>query len=477
MTSIFLLFPTQLYKQTKCIETKNIYLIEEPIYFTDFKFHKLKLAYHRATMKYYYDYLKKKKYNVKYINFFDISHTFYKNINADKIYIYDPIEKKLLDKLIKMYKDRLIILPTQNFLVYSDIDIIKDIFPNNNYSFNKFYIYYRKKFDILLDKNKNPIGGKWSYDEYNRKKVPNGTELPDTPKIIKNKYINEATKYVNEYFKDNYGEINFIYPITHKESEQWLNNFLKNKMYNFGEYQDAILENNPFMFHSILTPMMNNGLLIDDYVITKVINFYEKNTVKIQNIEGFIRQIFWRNYMFSIYMIEQPDLKINNINNKLYYKLWEGTTNMFPIDSIIKTKILPYAYFHHIERLMIVGNYMKLCLLDSNLIYRMFMEWVIDSYNWVMFGNVYGMILNEIKIMKKNYIASSNYIFKMSDFKNEEWSNIFDAIYYNYIFINYSKLTSDYGLRYQIAYIKKMSSENKNKLIITAKKYLTDLNK
>ena len=302
---IFLIFPTQLYKNTKLINSNNIYLIEEPIYFTYLKYHKLKLAYHRATMKYYYDYLKKKKFNVKYIEFYNVSNIFYKNIKYNNIYIYDPIEHKLLDKLIKIYKNKLIILPSQNFLIYSDLKILKNDLYSNSYLFNKFYIYYRKKFNILIDKNNKPIGGEWSYDKYNRKKIPknytfSNNILPENYKIIKNKYTIEATNYINKYFNNNYGHINFIYPITHKDSYKWFNNFLKYKIDNFGEFEDAILENNPFIYHSILTPMMNLGLLIDKDILNKILEFNNNNDTNIQNIEGFIRQLFWRNYIVNM---------------------------------------------------------------------------------------------------------------------------------------------------------------------------------
>ena len=225
---------------------------------------------------------------------------------------------------------------------------------------------------------------------------------------------------------------------------------------------------------------MNIGLLTDTIVINRTIDFYNKNNIKIQNIEGFIRQIIgWRNYIFSIYMIDEPILNISNFDSKkIYHKLWTGTTNLYPIDSIIKTKIIPYAYCHHIERLMVLGNYMKLCMIPNDLIYRMFMEWTIDAYDWVMYGNVYGMVLNEIKIMKKNYIASSNYIFKMSNFKNiDNWSEIFNSLYYNYISNNIDNLKSDYGLRFQISIWGKKATEEKKKIKSIANDYIKLLNK
>jgi deoxyribodipyrimidine photolyase-related protein len=482
---ITLIFPTQLFQNIKYITTNNIYLIEEPIFFTKYNFHKMKLAFHRASMKCYYDYLKNKlkKLNIKYINFYDINDKFYKDINAEKIYILNPTDHSLTDKLIKIYKNRLIILPTQNFLLNdNDIGYLKTNFFNKSYNHNTFYIYQRIKLNILI-KNNKPLYDKWSFDDENRKKLPTNIDLPKIPKTINNKYTKEAIKYINKYFNNNYGDINFIYPINYRSSIKWLDNFLDTKLNNFGFYEDAISEDDVFIYHSILSPMMNIGLLTDLIVINRTMNYYNKNKskIKIQNIEGFIRQIIgWRNYIFSIYMIEKPIIKISKSTseNKIYHKLWNGTTNIYPIDSIIKNKIIPYAYCHHIERLMILGNFMKLCMINNDLIYRMFMEWSVDSTEWVMYGNVYGMVLNEIKIMKKNYIASSNYILKMSNFKDvNDWSEIFNCLYYNYISHNFNILKNDYGLRFQISLWKKKSLEDKNLIIKNADNYIKLLDK
>jgi deoxyribodipyrimidine photolyase-related protein len=493
--NITLIFPTQLFNNIKYIETKDIYLIEEPIFFTKYNFHKIKLSYHRATMKYYYDYLKKKlkNHNIKYIDFHKVNDKFYKDLIEKNIniYILNPTDHPLTDKLKKIYKNRLIILPTQNFLLNdNDIEYLKNNIFSKSYNHNAFYIYQRTKLDILM-KNNKPEGGKWSFDDENRKKLPNNSSfiLPKIPKIINNKYTKEAINYVNNHFDNNYGDNkdNFIYPINYKDSIKWLDNFLHNKLNNFGTYEDAISENDVFIFHSILSPMMNIGLLTDTIVINRTMDYYNKvkskseSKIKIQNIEGFIRQICgWRNYIYCIYMIEKPVLHISNsdTDNKSYHKLWTGNTNMYPIDSIITNKILTYGYCHHIERLMVLGNYMKLCMIPNDLIYRMFMEWHIDSFEWVMWGNIYGMVLSEIKIMKKNYIASSNYIFKMSNFKNiDNWSEIFNCLYYNYISKNIDILQNDYGLRFQISLWKKKPLEDKKNIISIAENYLKLLNK
>lgn len=480
MNNVTFIFPTQLFKDIKYIETSNIYLIEEPIFFTKYNYHKMKLAYHRATMKCYYDYLKTKlkNHNIKYVNFDQVNDTFYKNIKYDHIYILNPTDHPLTDKLDKIYKKKLIILPTQNFLLNDDdIEYLKTNTFKKSYSHYNFYIYQRKKLNLLMHGDK-PKGSKWSYDTENRKKLPKDIKLPVLPKKINNKYTKEAVLYVNKHFSNNYGEINFIYPLTHNDAIKWLDNFLNKKLNNFGIYQDAISSNNTFIFHSILSPMMNIGLLTDTQVIKRTMDFYNNNDIKIQNIEGFIRQIIgWRNFIYCVYMIEKPIIKIKQTDNNLYHKFWTGTTSMYPIDSIIKNNLVPYAYCHHIERLMVLGNFLKLCMIDNDQIFRLFMEWCIDSQEWVMYANIYGMVLNQIKIMKKNYIASSNYIFKMSNFKNiDNWSEIFDSMYYNYISKNINILKNDYSLRFQINLWNKKSQSDKNEIINLANKYIKSIN-
>ena len=174
---IFLIFPTQLFHDTKHLKNiTKIYLIEETRFFTDFKFHKLKLAYHRATMKKYYDTLKK-KYNIVYIDFNKVNDNFYKSL--DECTYMDTTDYKLNEKLNKLLKNGTKI-DTLNFLIKPDEFMdIKNIIFNKKYSHEKFYKYQRVKLDILMQKNKKPIGNKWSYDNLNRQALPVNHKVPD----------------------------------------------------------------------------------------------------------------------------------------------------------------------------------------------------------------------------------------------------------------------------------------------------------
>ena len=295
-----LILPTQLFNISIIGDVvnehqiKQIFIIEEPRYFTDFKFHKLKLAYHRATMKKYYDMIKK-KFKTNYINF-DTVNDFYKNNKKTKIIIFDPIDHKL-HKSIKKHFSNNTFIDNPNFLLSrNDIKENIHLFYNkktNKYSHDKFYKFQRKKLDILMNNNK-PEGGKWSYDNLNRDPLTKKIQIPSMPKKKNKKYSKEAIIYVNKNFKSNYGSLdNFIYPIDRKSSLKWLKIFLEERLSNYGKYQDAVDTKHPFVFHSILSPMMNIGLITDTDVIKISKKYYLKNKVNIpiNSYEGFIRQV------------------------------------------------------------------------------------------------------------------------------------------------------------------------------------------
>jgi len=460
---VFLIFPHQLFYNLEHLDNHNkIYLIEEPRYFTDFNFHKLKLAYHRATMKKYYDYLKKKKYNITYINFNQVTNTFYKTFE-ENITIIHVNDFKLENKLKKIYGKKLIILENKNFLIKLEElnEIKKLIFKNKKYSHEEFYKYQRRKLNILIESDNKPIKGKWSFDNENRLPLPKNHKVIKTiTKIKKNKYIIEAILYVNANFKNNYGSLdNFIYPIDHLSSKKWLMKFLEERLKNFGAYEDAVDENEPFIYHAIISPMMNIGLLTDNQVVDISYKYYLANTkhITIQSFEGFIRQVIgWRNYVYTLYLLEGPELYETNQlkhHNQINDKFWTAETGMIPIDSLIN-KIVNYSYAHHIERLMYLGNFMLLCFIEPKQVYQIFMEWTIDAYDWVMVPNIFGMSQYATPIMMtRPYFSSSNYINKMSTFKRstqDGWSEIWDALYYNFINKHQDLFIKNYAIAQQV---------------------------
>lgn len=484
--NIFIIFPVHLFEleyleKIENIENMKLILIEEPIYFGEHKiemnFNKIKLVLHRASMKYYFDYLKHHKFNVEYL---DVNKVNYKRIIKKnyKINIFDPTDHYLQEKLehiCKSQKAELIIHQNPNFLLKSeDLDEYNKKY--KSYFHKVFYEWHKKKLNSKI---------KGSYDTMNRNKYDGKYKVPKLPVIKTNKYISEAKRYVEKHFKNNYGSVeDFIYAITHKDAKKWFSNFLKNKLYKFGEYQDSIYHseknNYDFMFHSVISPMLNIGLLNPDYIIDKLDRFYNKNKSKISinNYEGFYRQVIgWREYQRLIYKHKYQEItKSNFFNNtrKLTDAWYIGETGILPLDNAIK-KAFKYGYLHHIERLMIVANLMNLIGLKPIEAYKWFMEFSADSYDWVMIGNVYsmGMFADGGLTMRKPYISSGNYIEKMSNYERGDWFEKWRVLFYNFInkhknFIKHTQLNNN------LNYLKTI---NVSEITTQAEKIIKDITK
>ncbi len=485
MKNIFLIFPIHLFSKIELLKDKEVYLIEEPRYFEDFKYHKLKLVYHRASMKNYFDYLKKNKIEVRYFDFNEVNKSFYDKLNKQstkEIECYDMNDFELENKIKKSLKNIKIINSLNFTLNPQIINENKHIFQNKkgDYRHDLFYEWQRKRLDILMLKDGKPKGGQWSFDKDNRKPLPKTVKVDFEPKIIQNEYYIEAKEYIENNFKNNYGLIeNTIYPINHEDSKKWLKQFLEKRFKNFGLYEDAETTRNPFLFHSVLTPMMNIGLLTDIEVLEETKKF--ENKVPIAAYEGFIRQIIgWRNYIYTMYYLEGKKIKKMNFmkyKNKINEKKWWSSINIEPIDYIIE-KINKYSYAHHIERLMYLGNFMLLCEIDPKNVYKMFMEWTIDAYEWVMIPNVMGMsqYADGGIMMTRPYFSSSNYILKMSDWKKGEWCEKWDILYYNFIGRNRDLLKKNYATAQQVVHWDRKSESEKKRIRLEAKKIIKQIN-
>ena len=419
---IFIILPHQLFhKKYLPKNIKKIILWEHPQYFTKYNFNKKKLILHRASMKHYYDYLKKNKYNIQYINF-------NKTPTYKTAKMFDPIDK------IKIPNTTLIESP--NFLLTKEnYDAYKKK-KGDSYMFHWFYLWGKKIVDIIPNVK--------SKDKENRKKLPKDIDIPDMPKNSNKKYIQSAIKYVNKHFKNNYGDTeNFLFPISHATAKKWLKDFIKKRFENFGKYQDTIDKENDFLFHSYLSTSINIGLLNPLEIIDEI---RKVKGIPMNSYEGYIRQLFWREYQRYCYIYYDFSNKNYFGNNKKITKEWyNGTTNIDPIDDCIK-KGFHQGYLNHIQRLMVVGNFMNLSGMKPMDGFKWFMEFSCDSYEWVMYQNVLDMAFcvtgarQNGGTMAKPYISSSNYIIKMSNYKKGEWSEKWDTLYHDFIKNNKKKL-------------------------------------
>jgi deoxyribodipyrimidine photolyase-related protein len=491
---LFLIFSTQLfdwqYLKNVAKKIDIFFIIEDPVYFTSHKFHKLKLAYHRASMKYYYDYLKSNKLSVKYFEFKD---NYLSKLKNHEIFCYNPVDNTIIKKLkegSKKYNFKLTILETPAFITtHEDLESYHKMHLGKKFMHDTSFYKWQKS---RLIGYKKIIKTK-TYDKENRNPFPNNQKDVFIPQLCNNKYINEAKKYVNKYFKNNWGSLDhFIYPITHSGAKIWLNNFIKNRINKFGKYQDAFQSNVHFGYHSVLSPMLNIGLLTDKDILDVL---YKSKSINSSSLEGYIRQIIgWKQsmrYLYEFHFNKFYRKNYLNHKNKISNRFLNGTTGIPIVDSCIQ-KTYDYSYLHHIERLMVIGQFFLITMVDPKDVYEWFISAVsIDSYEWVMIPNIYGMIMYADGgfMMSRPYFSSSNYIKKMnrnealstvgvklSDGVEYGWDKIWDALYYNLINTHKNIFIKNYFIARNVRHWNKKTTKEKKELLNLAKLYFKYLN-
>ena len=446
--SINIIFPNQLFKNHPLLKNDgDFYLIEEHLFFKEFKFHKQKIAFHRASMKFFQTYLEKNGAKVMYIesgdDLADIRNfqTEIRKENITEINVISPSDDWLERRLKKVSQNiQLHIFDSPQF-INNKSDLAKFFNLQKKFYFQTaFYKQERIRLNILMTKDGKPEGEKWTFDAENRKKYPKNQVLPFIHFPETSELWKEAINYTEEKFSNNPGEIteNPLYPISHQESEIWLDQFLDYRFQDFGFYEDAIVQKESYLNHSILSPLINSGLLQPIEVINKTLIFAQKNKIPLNSLEGFIRQIIgWREFIHGMYLYKGRFSRTQNFFNftrKIPKSFYDGTTGILPIDETIK-KVLKTGYCHHIERLMVLGNFMLLCEFDPKEVYKWFMELFIDAYDWVMVPNIYGMsqFADGGTFATKPYLSGSNYLKKMSNYPSGDWEKIWDGLFWRFV--------------------------------------------
>ncbi len=449
MSTVNIIFPDQLFEKSPLpVDNHKTYLVEEYLFFSQYKFHKQKIAFLRAGMKFYENFIAKDAKQTGYIDAqqpeSDIRKLipYLKKEGVTEIHYIDPVDDWLEKRIEKACRENKIsAIKYDNPKFINTTKDIEEYFRDRKKFFQTdFYIDQRKKRGLLLDSKGKPRGGKWSFDSENRKKYPAGKKAPVVQFPDVNPYWNEAVEYTEKNFSENYGKLNKkpFYPVTFKDSREWLKQFLKKRFHEFGPYEDAIVAEENFLNHSLLSPLMNSGLLTPGEILNEALNYAAKNDVPLNSLEGFVRQILgWREFIRAMYNLKGREERTRNFwefDKKIPSSFYTADTGIEPLDIVIK-KVLETGYCHHIERLMVLGNFMMLCEFDPDEVYQWFMEMFIDAYDWVMVPNVYGMsqFADGGIFATKPYISGSNYLMKMSDFKKGEWQKVWDGLFWRFM--------------------------------------------
>ena len=495
MKQISIIFPNQLFEVSPIFNFKcEILMLEDSLFWGNDKRYKYtnhinKLIFLRSAMYSYKKYLEESGFKVIYgfneENFETSDYlSKYHVENYDNVNIIEPHDYLLLRRLNKFLKRNNIkvnILHSPMFLINEEL---KNKFEANNKRplMARFYENQRKDLKILVDSKGSPLGGKWSFDELNRRKLPKNQEIPDLKILQKNENVIEAENTILQSNIEYLGTSEyFFYPTNFKEANEWLLDFFENRFSLFGDYEDAITKKESFLWHSLLSPLINTGLLIPKDIVNKALIYAENNNIPLNSLEGFIRQIIgWREFICLTYKKYGNKMRTKNFWNfpkkTIPETFYNASTGIEPVDNVIRN-ILKYGYCHHIERLMILGNFMLLCRIHPDEVYKWFMEMFIDSFDWVMVPNVYGMSqFSDGGIFStKPYISSSNYIKKMSDYKSDQWCAIWDALFWKFIYDHESYFRKQYRLAMLTRNLDKMQGSKLNSHLTIGAEFLKNL--
>jgi len=490
MTAVTLVFPNQLFANHPCIvRGQDVYLIEECLFFKQYRFHQQKLVLHRASMKKYARLLDQLDVKVNYIDSQNelsdvrrlIHHLAQQNITEIQFTdVADNWLKTRIESCCKKHRIKIAEALSPNFL--NTLDGVKPFFDKKKTYFQTaFYIEQRKQRKILLDSGGQPLGGQWTFDADNRLKYPKNEKPPLVTSATEDCYLQEAKAYVAKHFPNNYGSAeNFNYPTDHAGASLWLDEFLETRFEKFGSYEDAMVVNEHYLHHSVLTPMLNIGLLFPQQIIDKALQVADNKNIPMNSLEGFIRQMLgWREFIRIVYEREGGKQRTRNFwgfERKIPESFWLGTTGIFPVDNVIK-KVLQTGYSHHIERLMVIGNFMLLCEFHPDDVYRWFMEMYVDAYDWVMVPNVYGMsqFADGGLMTTKPYVSGSHYLLKMSDYQKGEWTEMWDGLFWRFMHMHRDFFLKNPRLGMLVKAFDKMPEAKRKKHIDVAENYLNQL--
>lgn len=483
-----IIFPDQLFEQVLFSKDCDLlYLVEEGLFFRQYPFHKQKLAFHRASMKFYERHLLREGRKVTYIEAHHptadirqlIARLSQKGLQVmEMVDVTDNWLRKRINEAAGKVNIAAEYHETPKFM-NTKSEALSFFQGKEVYRQTDFYKWQRARWNILMGGRNKPTGGKWTFDSENREKYPPNTAPPPVLFPPTNKYYREALNYTEKHFGNNYGQLSgeVRYPCTFQEAEQFLEQFLEQRFHGYGAYQDAIVSGQNYLHHSLLSPMLNSGLLTPSHVIKRTLEYASENEVPLNTLEGFIRQILgWREFIRGVYEVSGSRQRTRNFwgfKRKIPESFWKANTGLEPVDQAIG-RLLETGYNHHIERLMVLGNVMLLSEIDPDEVYRWFMTMYVDAYDWVMVPNVYGMsqFADGGLMSTKPYISGSNYLRKMSNYPPGEWQQTWNALFWRFLHVHRSFFISNPRLGMLVRSFDNMEAARKKRLLGAAEAYL-----
>ena len=450
--------------------------------------HKKKVVFRLASQRHFAKALKALGYRVVYVRFEDAQNSGNLTQEVEKVIkAYQITRISVSDAADWQTEEEIARLPKSlgvRLHAYPDAGFLSDKESFAAWAFGKkqlrmefFYRLMRQKHAVLLDGNK-PVGGKWNLDAENRKPPKEGMEVPLPVMHTPDALTEEVISLVAAHFPSHFGDLEgFHYACTRQQAQTVLAHFIQVRLPLFGAYQDAMLYNEPWMYHSHISPYLNSGLLQPMECIEAACQAYWAGSAPLNAVEGFVRQILgWREFIRGIYWLKMPEYATGNFfqaHRSLPSWYWDGKTSMRCVQQcVLETK--RNAYAHHIQRLMVLGNFALLAGIDPKEVNAWYLAVYIDAYEWVELPNVTGMILfaDGGFLASKPYCAGGAYIHKMSNYckgcrfspQVKEGPNAcpFNYLYWDFLQRNRQKLEKNPRLGLVYKGYDKMSEEKKS---------------
>lgn len=353
-----------------------------------------------------------------------------------------------------------------------------------------FYQWQRRRLGVLVERDGRPSGGRWSFDQENRLALPRTQSIPPAPRARPDRHVRDLIPLILERFADHPGELSeeaWWLPTTRRQALDWLRRFLAERFDLFGPFEDALSPRGPVLFHSALSPALNLGLLTPREVLDHALMHARQHGVRISSLEGFVRQIIgWREFVRGIYRHysdRQESANFFGHTRGLRPCWYDATTGLPPLDDVIR-KALRYGWTHHIERLMVASNLMTLCEIEPRAAHRWFMEMYVDSSDWVMGPNVFGMgLFSDGGIFAtKPYICGSNYLLKMGcDAKGSpaplfegghSWRDVMDGLYWRFVHRRRTFFRGQARMARMVATLDRLDPDRRRRLFQAAENFI-----
>lgn len=465
------------------------------------KHHKKKLVYVFSAMRHFAETLISQGYRVDYtkLDASDNQGSFTAEVKSavaryqpDEIVVTEPAEYRVMQMITGWQQQLGIsvdIRPDKRFLCsHKGFEQWAD--GRQQLRMEYFYREMRKAYGILMDGEK-PVGGKWNYDAKNRKVPTERVQIPATYQQAPDAITQSVMEMVATRFDDHFGEINpFFYAVTREQALQALKQFIDERLPNFGDYQDAMLQGEPWLYHSHISLYLNNGLLLPMECVKAAEQAYRDGRAPLNAVEGFIRQIVgWREYVRGIYWLKMPAYAEENrllATRPLPDFYWTANTKLNCIKQCV-SETSANAYAHHIQRLMVLGNFALLAGIHPDAVNNWYLLVYADAYEWVELPNVTGMVLfaDGGMLASKPYAASGTYINKMSNYckscaydvkqKTGEQACPFNYLYWDFLIRNKPLLENNPRLGMPYRTLAKMSQPKQDQIKTDSKQFLDAL--